>query len=78
MDDNAEQETTKLIDDCMHRIREHVDTVQIFITLHGDDGKETLTYDVGSGNFYARQGQVEEWVRIQRVYQKQYAKSKSE
>ncbi len=40
---------------------EHFDTVQVFVTSHeGEQG--TFTIQLGSGNWYARAGQVQEWL----------------
>ncbi len=42
-------------------LREHFDTVQIFVTRHeGTDG--TVNVAFGSGNWFARKGQVSEWL----------------
>lgn len=55
----------------VNQIIEHVDSVQIIVTFH--DGENTSSYDKGAGNFYARQGSVEEWITMQRQYQKNHA-----
>ncbi len=42
-------------------LREHFDTAIIFVTRH--DGPEgTLQQRVGFGNYFARRGQVQEWL----------------
>lgn len=64
----------QLCKDACTRIQEHVDTIQIFVTFHAEDGQSTKSFTSGRGNFYARQGQIEEWVRFQHEYQKQEAK----
>jgi hypothetical protein len=45
------------------KLGEHFDTVQIFVTRH-EAGKEdgTVNVNYGSGNWFARYGQVKEWV----------------
>ena len=46
------------------RLSEHYDTVQIFVTKHDNalhDGTKCVTW--GSGNWYARYGQVIEWLK---------------
>ena len=43
-------------------LKEHFDSVTIFCTLHRDDTKNTTHMTVGKGNWYARFGQVVEWV----------------
>jgi hypothetical protein len=42
------------------RLAEHFDAVQIFVTRPSEDG--TVTCQWGSGNWYARYGQVKAWV----------------
>lgn len=41
-------------------LMEHFDSVQIFCTRHEGDG--TVRISEGAGNYYARFGQVEEWM----------------
>ena len=62
-----------IVDRCASQIREHVDTVQILVTLQRDDTETTMSYEKGIGNFYARQGQVQEWLTMQTQYQIQHA-----
>jgi len=42
------------------QIAEHFDTVQIFCTKKVPDGTNVHTW--GDGNWYARYGQIKEWV----------------
>jgi hypothetical protein len=58
----------KIRDDMIDRVEvaldilyEHCDSVQIFVTKLFDDGN-TGSYTSGKGNWYARKGQVREWV----------------
>lgn len=60
----------QLVRDACTRLAEHVDTVQIMVTFHAEDGEHTDSYDEGVGNFYARQAKVDEWLRFQREYQR--------
>jgi hypothetical protein len=39
---------------------EHFDTVQVFVTRHGPDGTGNAGF--GEGSWYARYGQVREWL----------------
>lgn len=47
-------------------LSEHFDTVHIFVTREGeemdDGGKGTMNGSWGSGNWFARKGQITEWV----------------
>lgn len=46
------------------KLMEHFDTVHIFATRHnGVDGTTTACY--GEGNWYARRGQVGDWITKQ-------------
>ena len=43
-------------------LMEHFDTVQIFATRHVDDDTGTVSVQWGGGNWFARRGQIGEWV----------------
>lgn len=66
----ARDAITKRVRDAVTLLAEHVDTVQVFVTFHAEDGASTACYECGRGNFYARQGQVDEWLTFQREYQR--------
>lgn len=51
---------TELIQRHACAIGEHFDTVQIFCTKETDTGTRSKNY--GVGNWYARYGQVRDWV----------------
>lgn len=53
-----------VIDECLNKLAEHYDCVQIFASRHDvdDNEKKTLGSDRGKGNWFARYGQVKEWV----------------
>lgn len=44
-------------------LREHFDTVQIFVTAHGNDEVGTYAYEYGSGHWHGRLGHIEEWTQ---------------
>lgn len=51
------------IKECAEKLGEHFDSVHIFCTRHEpttDNG--TLCFSWGSGNWFARKGQIEEWI----------------
>lgn len=48
--------------DAVSVLREHFDTVQIFVTAHGNDEIGTYAYDFGSGHWHARLGHITEWM----------------
>lgn len=73
------QHIVDLVDECVAKIREHVDSVQIFVNKQLEDGtSNTMFYERGAGNLYARHGQVYEWLVIQRQFQKNYAMRRDE
>lgn len=59
-----------LVDDACIRLIEHVDSVQIMVTFHAENGETTSSYEKGMGNFFARLGQVSEWLAMQREYER--------
>lgn len=50
-------------------LMEHFDTVQIFCTRHHGKVNDSSTYHVqnGDGNYFARVGQVTEWLNLERA-----------
>jgi len=70
-----EKERAQLIvDKFLKEVGEYVDSAQVFLTFH--DGDSTASFEKGMGNFFARHGQVSEWLIMQREFQKNYAKKK--
>jgi hypothetical protein len=62
METTNEQDMLR-IKNAVEQLGEHFDAVQVFATRHEhgiEDG--TLSFRYGSGNFYARIGQVSEWL----------------
>lgn len=41
-----------LVDDACIRLIEHVDSVQIMVTFHAENGETTSSYEKGMGNFF--------------------------
>lgn len=50
-----------MIDDLLHRLGEHFDAVQVFVSRQLPD-RQTESFSRGVGNWNARWGQVERWV----------------
>lgn len=65
------------VDNALTLLAEHVDSVHIFVTYHAEDGETSAAYESGRGNFYARQGQVDEWLRFQHEYQRHEARKRA-
>ena len=60
------EEADKIITKFIKDVSEHVDAVQVFVSLKNDhshnDGDGTSFIQNGHGNFYARFGQIVRWV----------------
>ena len=50
----------KLVEQSMNVLREHFDTVQIFVSRKDEDG--TVNATQGVGNWFACYGQVKDWI----------------
>jgi hypothetical protein len=61
-------EEAALIAHHLRALSEHFDSVQIFATRHESGAKDgTLHWQQGAGNWYARFGQVQEWLGVQQA-----------
>lgn len=63
----------EIADRAQESLLEHFDSVQIFVTRHNGGGDTTQSYETGGGNFYARLGQVHEWMTIMDQYARSHA-----
>jgi len=72
------QTDQEIVDKAREALLEHFDSVQVFVTRHAGERDVTASYETGGGNFYARLGQVHEWIMIQDQYSRQHAKRKDE
>lgn len=53
----------KLVSDICDQLIEHFDTVQIFCTRHESGERDGTTHiSRGNGNWFARYGQIKDWV----------------
>jgi hypothetical protein len=50
----------EMVEKALETLSEHFDCVMIFVNRHESDGTEHLS--AGRGNFYARVGQIREWL----------------
>jgi hypothetical protein len=57
---NQDDTDSKVIAHHLSALMEHFDTVQIFVTRH--ESGTTVHLDGGRGNWFARHGQIMEWV----------------
>ncbi len=72
------EEIANMVNKHCSELMEHVDTVQILVTWHSGGEEVTRSYETGKGSIYARQGQVDEWLRIQHQYARNWAARKDE
>ena len=49
-----------IISKAVSELSPHFDSIHIFATRH--EGSDTLTISKGHGNWYARSGQIREWL----------------
>jgi len=76
-------ELLAFIDKKRDEIREHVDSVRIFVTFETEDDKgiatgDTTTYNTGAGNWYAQKGQLLEWLALEKMRVKDFHDSQKE
>lgn len=55
-------EAEKLLDEHVAKLMEHWENVQIFCSRTVDGGQFTCGVNRGAGNYYAREGQVRQWL----------------
>jgi hypothetical protein len=64
MEDAEKVELARVAAHC-DQLAEHFDTVQIFVTRNADNETEeegTVNIQLGRGNWFARYGQVHQWI----------------
>ena len=61
-DESSEDRDLSIVRSHAAQLAEHFDTVQIFVTRHDEQQDGTIAVDRGEGNWYARFGQVKEWI----------------
>ena len=60
-DDDIQKHDEELVEGVVSQLMQHFDTVQVFVTRVEPSG-ETIGFGPGRGNWYARYGQVHEWL----------------
>lgn len=72
----TKDEATKMLDDVLDRLGEHFDSVQIVCTLVDD--RMTSHFHRGSGDFFARRGAADKWLRDDESEDSTYVKVRIE
>ena len=64
MPDEIQAHDEKLLERAIDELKLRFDTVQIFVTRqeHGGQASDTMALHQGYGNWYARWGQIVEWM----------------
>lgn len=61
-DDELRSHDEKIVNAAVADLLRHFDTVQIFVTRQEPGNAGTVGFSDGLGNWYARMGQVRQWV----------------
>lgn len=65
----------ELLTRVLNQLQEHFDSVQIFVTRHEPaEHNGTIVADMGVGNWYARFGQIKEWMNREEEIARQHAR----
>lgn len=60
---NQNEKDIEMLRKHLNELGEHFDSVQLFVTRHEPEIEQgTITLQMGIGNWFARYGQVTEWV----------------
>lgn len=71
------EEVQALVKKHASELGEYFESVRVFVTWpNPDDASKTQSFDSGAGNFYAQLGHINEWLEIQREYQRIWAAKK--
>lgn len=62
-DERAEEHA--IVRQHIDQLAEHFDTVQVFVTRVTQGGEYTVRIDTGTGNWFARYGQIRQWVEME-------------
>lgn len=61
--EDTEERDLRMVKAHCAQLAEHFETVEIFVTRHTGDEDGTIAANWGAGNWYARFGQIQTWVR---------------
>lgn len=62
MIDEQRDKKLELIKNQVRILMDSFDTVMIFATKHDPESENTTMFNQGSGNYFARYGQVKDWI----------------
>lgn len=58
---------TQKVKDFCREMTPYVDSIQVFATKHEGDNTGTTEFSWGAGNYWARMGQIANWVSIEKA-----------
>jgi hypothetical protein len=62
MGEPSEDPDVARVSKAVEALSEHFDTVQVFVTRHINNEDGTAAINLGAGNWYARYGQVQDFI----------------
>lgn len=65
-EDTKKDHDQEIVRRALDLLGEHFDNVHIFVNRHEGENEHTVGYQKGTGNWWARVAQIEEWVETQR------------
>ncbi len=71
--DKEKERIKGIVDECVSKMGEHVDAVQVIVSYHNTDANNTMSYEKGAGNIHTRIGVVAEWMEAQKQYVRNWA-----
>lgn len=73
--DNSQIERVQtIVENACTLIVEHVESVQVVVTIHSEDWDSSRSITCGRGSLYARLGAVREWLLMQDEYIRDHAR----
>jgi len=65
MEESQKDLDVKMINKHLDTLIEHFDSVQIFATRQSSHNDGTVHINIGRGNYFARYGQIKEWIIVE-------------
>lgn len=77
-EDDGDDVNDLVLDRAVTVLREHFDTVQIFVSKQSEDDSQTWDGSTGAGNFLARKCQVMEWITRQEEMMREHVRHRDD
>lgn len=69
-----QKEVERLVEQALASISEYCDTVHVFVTRYNGATGNTVHYSTGTGNWFARSGQIKDWLIKEDERTRKYAR----